>query len=310
MKKKSYMTLASLIGIAGIYLAINQWPVQKQKSAFTKKAEGMKKGQLPLVIAHRAGAGLAPEGSQEAFDQSIDLGVNFFELDVHLTKDGQLLVIHDPVVDRVTNGSGRVNDMTLAQVQDLDAGYHFQDEAGHFPYRGQGVSLLSLDQVFARYPDQLFVIEFKASNRKDLHQQGLEELWRLIQAYQMQDQVTVGSFDQALLDDFARISDGQVALGAGISAVASFVVKSQFGLTGLTKSSASSFQLPLARYGFDLTRKSLRKMAHKRGLHFYYWTVNDEREMKRLIDLGVDGIMTDYPDRLLALLDDLEKDKC
>ena len=106
MKKKSFMTLASLIGAAGIYLAINQWPVQKQKSAFTKKAEAMKKGQSPLVIAHRAGAGLAPEGSQEAFDQSLDLGVNFFELDVHLTKDGHLLVIHDPVVDRLTNGSG------------------------------------------------------------------------------------------------------------------------------------------------------------------------------------------------------------
>ena len=118
----------------------------------------------------------------------------------------------------------------------------------------------------------------------------------------------MGSFDQALLEDFANISGGQVALGAGISAVASFVVKSLLGLTGLTQSQASSFQLPLGRYGFDLTRKSLRKMAHKRGLHLYYWTVNDEGEMKRLIDLGVDGIMTDYPDRLLTLLNDLEKD--
>src|SRR5699024_4611846 len=117
-----------------------------------------------LVIAHRGGRGLAPEGTLTAFDQAVSLGVDVLEFDTHLTKDGHLVVIHDDTVDRTTNGTGKVNELTLEEVQNLDAGYSFTDEEDEYVFRDQGVYIPTVEEVFQKYPNMRHLIELKDTN--------------------------------------------------------------------------------------------------------------------------------------------------
>src|SRR5699024_4513651 len=131
MKKllKVFAAFASIVGAA--WLAIFLWPAKERPERAFYRADDPE----ILVIAHRGGRGLAPEGTMAAFENASSLGVDVFEYDTHITSDGQLVVIHDETVDRTTNGSGRVNEMTLEDVQMLDAGYNFVDEQGKYTFR-------------------------------------------------------------------------------------------------------------------------------------------------------------------------------
>jgi glycerophosphoryl diester phosphodiesterase len=114
----------------------------------------------PLNIAHRGGMGLAPENTINAFEKAVSHGSEIFELDVHATRDGEIVVIHDDTVDRTTNGSGRVNDLTLAEAQQLDAAYHYTADKGRsFPLRGKGLRIPTLKEIFQAFPDCRINIE-------------------------------------------------------------------------------------------------------------------------------------------------------
>ncbi len=260
-----------------------------------------------LVIAHRGGRGLAPEGTMAAFDKASDLGVDMFEYDIHLTADKQLVVSHDPSVDRTTNGSGLINEMTLEEVQDLDAGYSFEDEEGNFPFRDQGVYIPTVEEVFERYPRMRQIIEIKDTNDPALYDEMTQKLWQLIQEYEMQDQLTIGSFDHEIIEGFEEISGGRVPIGAGEQAVRAFVEKHVPYLNGLAKSTVDSLQLPIEQEGHDLTTKNIIQSAKRRNMSVYYWTINEEDEIKELISKGVDGIITDYPDRVQKVMEEMNK---
>mgnify|MGYP001940125225 CR=1 FL=1 len=304
MKKALKIIGIVLLFLSGVWLVIYLWPTDDEPPPFITLAEESRKENQPLVIAHRGGARIAPEGTLEAMDKSVELGVGVLEFDVHLTEDEELVVIHDDTVDRTTNGSGLVNEMSLDEIQELDAGYTFQDEDDEFSYRDQGVYIPSLREVFERYPDELYLIEIKDTNRPDLYDEAIQKLWALIQKFDMHEQVTVGSFTHGILERFQEVSDGQVAIGAGESEATGFVVKSLLRLNGLNDTEAASLQLPTEQLGIDLTRPFIRETAHQKEMHVYYWTINDEDEMIDLINKEVDGIMTDYPDVLIDLLNE------
>ncbi|MEM6732078.1 MAG: glycerophosphodiester phosphodiesterase family protein, partial [Myxococcota bacterium] len=118
----------------------------------------------PWNMAHRGGATLWPENTSLAFENCVALGVDVLELDVHATRDGELVVIHDARVDRTTDGEGRVVDYTLDELRELDAAYRFQDASGHYPHRGTGVRVPRLAELFERFPDSRFNIEMKADS--------------------------------------------------------------------------------------------------------------------------------------------------
>lgn len=296
--------LGAIIGVvAGVWLAIFLKPVEKRpKRAFDRKRE-----RDLLVIAHRGGKGLAPEGTMAAFEQAFALGVDAFEYDVHRTVDGHLVVIHDASVDRTTDGSGLVNEMTLEEVQGLDAGYHFKDETGAFSFRGQGVYIPTLEEVFAHYPTTRQLIEIKDTNDPALYEEIIHELWQLIVTYGMEDQVMIGSFDHAINERFAEVSWGQIPIGAGEDAVRSFVKMHVPYLNGLAKAPFDSLQLPVEQEGHNLTTRNIIRSAKKRNISLYYWTINEEEEIKELILKGVDGIISDYPNRVLKVLKELKK---
>lgn len=302
MKKFLKATGAVLSVAAGAWAAIYFWPVKKRPSyAFYREDD-----PEILTIAHRGGKGLAPEGTLAAFDNAVELGVDMFEYDIHMTGDGKLVVIHDPTVDRTTNGSGRVNEMTLEEVQLLDAGYHFTDETGAFPFRDQGVYIPTVEEMFQKYPNMRHLIEIKDTNDPVLYEAIIQELWRLIVEYDMQENVMVGSFDQRIVERFEEVTWGMIPIGAGEDLVRDYAQKHVAFLNGLVPTAVDSLQLPLNGEGYDLTKKNIIKSAKKRNMSIYYWTVNDEEDMKDLIVKGADGIITDYPDRLIKVLSEMK----
>jgi glycerophosphoryl diester phosphodiesterase len=248
-------------------------------------------------MAHRGGGGLWPENTLLAFERARDLGVDVIEMDVQSTADGVMVVIHDATIDRTTNGTGRVGDLTLAEIKKLDAGYHWSpDGMKTFPWRGQGVSIPTLDEVFTRLPEMRFNIEPK-QERPSL----AKPLCRMIREKGMANKVTVGSFRQTVLDEFRRECP-EVATSASPAEASEFVTIYKAKRGGAYRPVMQALQVPEYVVGAQLLNKEFVEAAHARNLQVHAWTVNETEAMRRLIGIGVDGIMTDYPDRLMSVL--------
>lgn len=301
MKKvlKIFGVILSITGAA--WLAIFLWPVKERPERAFYRADDPD----VLVIAHRGGRGLGPEGTMAAFDHAVSLGVHVLEYDTHMTSDGHLVVSHDDTVDRTTNGTGKINEMTLEEVQMLDAGYRFTNEQGEYSFRDKGVYIPTVEEVFQEHPNMRHLIELKDTNAPELYEDVIQELWRLIQEYNMEDQVMVGSFTHEINERFEEVSWGQIPVGAGEDAVRDFATKHVAFLNGLAGSDVDSLQLPTEGDGFDLTTKNIIQSAKARNMSVYYWTINDKETMRELIEKNVDGIMTDYPDLLIEVLDEM-----
>lgn len=296
---KIFAIILSIIGIA--WLVIFLWPVKERPDrAFYRQDD-----PEVLVIAHRGGRGLAPEGTMVAFDHAVSLGVDVLEFDTHMTSDGYLVVSHDNTVDRTTDGTGKINEMTLEEVQMLDAGYWFTNDQGEYPFRDKGIYIPTVEEVFQKYPKMRHLIELKDTNAPELYEDVIQELWRLIQEYNMEDHVMVGSFTHAINERFEEVSLGQIPVGAGEDAVRDFATKHVAFLNGLAGSNVDSLQLPTEGDGFDLTKKNIIQSAKARNMSIYYWTINDKETMRELIEKNVDGIMTDYPNLLIEVLEEM-----
>jgi glycerophosphoryl diester phosphodiesterase len=238
-----------------------------------------------------------------AFAVAASIGVDFLDIDVHMTKDGQLVGIHDSTVDRTTNGSGRVDSFTLAALQKLDAGYRFQDLQGAYSYRGKGVRIPALEEVFEAYAEKCYLhFEVKDVYPKRGPSQIEEKLWELIQKYSMEKRVIVGSFLQRIVDRFNQLAGGQVVMEAGREEVTSFVLAQRLRLPKLYRQRSHTLSIPLRGNGLNLKTRSLIAQAHALGMEVYYWTIDETSVMKELIDLGADGLFTNRPDLLKELL--------
>jgi glycerophosphoryl diester phosphodiesterase len=280
----------SLVAIY-IYLAMQTGEKAIEREVFKRESSPL------LVFAHRGGGGLIPENTLEAFVYSARMGVDVLELDVHSTADGTLVVHHDRSVDRTTDGHGLVNQLTLGELKKLDAGYHFSTDGGQtFPFRGRGVTVPTLTEIFDALPEMTFNIEPKQHAPS-----VVAPLCNLIRERKMIDKVIVGSFNQTTIDDFRRLCP-EVATSASPSEVSEFLTFQKTGIADSYRPPMQALQVPRNLFGLQVVTKDFVEAAHRRNLRVHVWTINDEAEMRRLIDLGVDGIMTDYPDKLLNLL--------
>ncbi|UCD00186.1 MAG: glycerophosphodiester phosphodiesterase [Phycisphaerales bacterium] len=249
-----------------------------------------------LAIAHRGGGGLWPENTMYAFAHAVELGVDVIEMDVHSTQDGEIVVIHDDTVDRTTNGTGRVQELTLAQLKQLDAGYIWTPDNGtSFPFRGRGLKVPTLAEVFAAFADMAMNIEIK-----QFKPSIVAPLSGLIREHNIAAQVLVASADTDTLKEFRRVCP-QVATSAGEQETRFFYTMHLARLGRLCKAPAHAFQVPQYSDGRQVVTPSFVKVAHGRNMEVHVWTINDAEDMRRLIDMGVDGIVTDYPDRLLTV---------
>jgi glycerophosphoryl diester phosphodiesterase len=250
----------------------------------------------PLVMAHRGGAGIGPENTLPTFESAAAMGVDVIEIDVHGTADGHLVVIHDGSVDRTTNGSGRVNEMTLDQLKKLDAGFRWSKDGGQsFPFRERGVQIPTLQEVFAAFPKMKFNVEPKQRTPSII-----KPLCQIIREKAMSDKIVVGSFSQTVLDEF-RAACPEVATSASPTEVSKFLAMYKTGVSESYSPPMQALQVP-ERAGLQIVSPEFVKAAHERNLKVHVWTVNETESMRRLLDMGVDGIITDYPDRLLHML--------
>jgi len=251
----------------------------------------------PLVMAHRGGRGLWPENTLYAFEHAVNLGVDVLEMDIHSTADGALVVMHDDTVDRTTEGNGSIQSLTLDQIKALDAGYNWSADDGQtYPFRGQGIVVPSLEEVFAAFADVPMNIEIKQAEPSIV-----APFCQLIRAHDMGEKVLVASFDQATINDFRRECP-EVATTAGETEVVVLFALSKLFLDAAYTPAAQAVQVPETRSGLRVLTPRFLEAAHSSGLEVHAWTVNDVGDMQRFLDLGVDGLITDYPDRLMAVL--------
>jgi glycerophosphoryl diester phosphodiesterase len=284
--------LALLAALAAVYavLALRARP-SADRAFFAQFPAG------PLVMAHRGGKGLWPENTLYAFERAVDLGVDILEMDVHSTADGVLVVMHDDTVDRTTEGTGPVHGFSLAALQALDAGYRWSPDGGQtFPYRGQGIGVPALEEVLMALPAVPLNIEIKQAEPS-----LAEPLCRLIRAHQATGRVLVASFDNRAIEAFRRACP-EVATSAGQNEVIALFALGKLSLDAAYSPPGQAVQVPEYRSGLHVLTPGFVRAAHRRNLQVHAWTVNEVADMQRLLDLGVDGIITDHPDRLLTLL--------
>jgi glycerophosphoryl diester phosphodiesterase len=254
-------------------------------------------GEQPLVIAHRGGKGLWPENSLFAFERASALGVDMLEMDLHLSSDGELVVIHDRTLERTTDGEGPVAALSLAQLQALDAGYRWSADGGQsYPYRGQGIRIPSFAEVLERFPETPKVIEIKVA---DVGMEAL--LCDALEAHQQRDRVIVGSFYDRSLQLFREQCPG-IATSAGPGSVRLLMALNWTGLVSLLSPSYQVLQIPERHSGLHIASPRLLQNAQARGLNVQLWTINEQPDMRRLLDLGAHALITDYPDRALQVL--------
>jgi glycerophosphoryl diester phosphodiesterase len=242
----------------------------------------------PLVFAHRGGAGLAPENTMPAFDRGLSLGADGLEFDVHLSKDGVPVIIHDPTVDRTTNGTGAVADLTAAELAALDAGYRFEQD-GAFPWRGRGGGVPALADVLTRFPGVPLLIELKTAEPRLAHR-----VIDMVRAVGPTDHLIIGSFLQGALDA-VRAYAPEVRTGADVDEIKGGVAATLFS-DAPAPLRFHSFQVPEIFAGQRIVTPEFVARARAAGVGFTVWTVNDAEHIRRLLDWGVDGLITDRPD--------------
>ena len=259
-------------------------------------------GDEVQVIAHQGGEELRPSNTMVAFDHAVEMGVDVLEMDLHSTADGVLVLIHDDSVDRTTDGTGKVNELTFAEIQQLDAGeYWTEDDGATYPYRGQGITIPALEDVLQAYADWPMVIEIKQTEPS-----VVEPFCDMLKEYGLTDQVLVASFYHEVSVEFREVCPG-VATSMPQKEIMPLWILSFIGLEELYTPPGQAVQVPvtfeLPVLGeVDVVTERFVKNAHKRNVHVDVWTIDDPAEMERLIEMGVDGIITDRPDLMLGVL--------
>ena len=251
----------------------------------------------PLVIAHQGGDGVWPGESMLAFQNAVDLGVDMLEMDLHITSDGVLVLMHDETVDRTTDGTGEIESMTLTEIKQLDAAYDWSpDDGATFPYRGQGIQVATLEEVFTAFPEMRMTIEIKKTNSS-----MAKPFCDLIRAYDMQEKVLVASFHDERLKEF-RAECPEVATSSAKDETTVFVLMTKVFLGGFYSPAFYSLQVPEKSGGITVMTPAFVKAAHARNLAVEPWTINDAETMRKFIEWGVDGIITDRPDIMMEVL--------
>ena len=251
----------------------------------------------PVTIAHQGGNKIYPDESLLAFTNAINMGIQVIEFDVHRTKDGIIVINHDQTIDRLTNGTGLIREMSWVELQQVDGAYNWSPDGLTYPYRDKGIKILSLIEMMDAFPQQLYDIEIKQ------HDPPLEkDLCDLLRKYGVAaDQAIVASFRDETLARFHDICP-EVAISLPVNQGTVLYILSRVGLERLLPLEAVIAQLPTTfstKLGqLKLDRRYIEAFA-KGDRQVWVWTVNDSIEMKRLVDMGAHGIITDRPDILM-----------
>ncbi|MFI2643787.1 glycerophosphodiester phosphodiesterase [Streptomyces sp. NPDC018610] len=234
----------------------------------------------PIPFAHRGGAADGLENTVAQFRRAVEHGYRYIETDVHTTADGRLVAFHDATLDRVTDGAGRIADLPWAEVARARV-------AGREP-----VPLF--EELLETFPEVRWNVDVKA-------EPALRPLLETIERMDAWSRVCVGSFSEARVVRAQRLAGPRLATSYGTRGVLGLRLRS-WGVPAALRRSAVAAQVPVAQSGVPVVDRAFLRAAHARGLQVHVWTVNEPERMHRLLDLGVDGIMTDHIDTLREVL--------
>lgn len=247
----------------------------------------------PLLFAHRGGAALAPENTMEAFRGGVERWeADVLEMDVRATRDGVLVVTHDAAVDRTTDGTGRVDEMPLDRIRELDAGFRFRDAGGGTPFRGRGVKVPLFEEVLEAFPRTRLNVDAKEPRDMPL-------LMETVRRHGARDRVLLASVEEG---GRANRLGYEGPTSATRNQIRRFHYLHRLPLGGPYVPRTDALQIPYRWEGRQVTTPRLIREAHRRNLPVHVWTVDDPDRMRRLLAWGADGIQTDRPDLLSRVL--------
>ncbi len=307
-----------LIGIFFLFLLliISPRPKYQENNVWRKQNDKV------LVMAHAGGKGIYPGNTIKAFDYSYNLGVDVLEMDLQMTQDKVLVLRHGE------NQTGNIRKMSNCDTviwketydylyQNCNFGYNFQSEDGSYPYQNlthsewvfEGVYLTKLEDLFIAYGENtLYNIEIKA-DADAWREETADELYNLIQQYNLFEHVLVATAFHDI-SSYITTTYPEMQISTSQSEAQSMIISS-YTLTSLfyTPNQYTSLQIPTSFNlpvinELNLSTKRLINEAHRHNMAVHYWTINEEDEMRRLIELGCDGIITDYPELLIQILNE------
>ncbi|HSX99455.1 MAG TPA: glycerophosphodiester phosphodiesterase [Streptomyces sp.] len=236
----------------------------------------------PIAFAHRGGAADGLENTMVQFRRAVESGYRYIETDVHATLDGKLAAFHDSTLDRMTDGAGRIADLPWKEIRHA---------------RVAGIEPVPLfEELLESFPEVRWNVDIKA-------EAALHPLLNLIARTGSWDRVCVGSFSESRVARAQRLAGPRLATSYGTSGVLGLRLRS-WGVPAALRRTAVAAQVPQAQSGVPVVDHRFVRAAHARGLQVHVWTVNEPQRMHRLLDLGVDGIMTDHIDTLRKVLED------
>jgi glycerophosphoryl diester phosphodiesterase len=275
MRRAARITGLVLLAAVGIAL-LAQTPPRERIPHFAE--------HTPANIAHAGAQGHAPANTIEAFDLALELGADTLEMDLQITADDEIVTHHDGTVDRQTDGSGAIRDMTLDEIQRLDA--------------GEGTRIPTLEEVFETFPDTFMVIELKTDGGAAI----VEAVAERVEAHDRHDSVVVASFDVDYLRAFRQRLPG-VATAMAEDEIRTFYILQRIGLHRWWRPPGEHFHVPEHEGDIHVVVPGLVQAAERLGIDVHVWTVNEPEAMRRLLDAGAHGIFTDYPDVLAEVID-------
>lgn len=250
----------------------------------------------PHLFGHRGASGEAPENTRPAFELAWRQGVPYLEMDCHATRDGEIVILHDAMLDRTTDGSGPVSELALGEVERLDAGYRFSADGGRtFPFRGQGIRIPRLTSVLEWFPDARINLEVKAPGAD-----VAEAVVRIVRRARAERRLLLAAEEDDTLKHLRKLDPG-TAIGSARSDVIAFFQAIRDGTVEGHEPNGQALQIPPTFMGEDLVTTEAIEAAHRLGLRIHVWTINDAEEMARLFARGVDGLMSDYPALLVRV---------
>lgn len=255
------------------------------------------KRHRPLLFAHRGSSVLLPENTFPAFEFGLDCEADVLEIDVRISRDNDVMVFHDARVDRTTDGLGQVRDHRVLALKRLDAGYRFSDERGAY-FRGQSIRIPRLAELFDAYPDVVINIDIK-----DNWLPAARLLLEVIEKSDAVERTVVASFHGKVLQYFRQIAP-HIPTSATFNEVLGLYLARR-GRTPLKRQHPIALQIPPRHGRIALDKPGFIEKIHERGRLVNYWTINDPQHMRKLLNAGADGIVTDRPDLALAVFQEL-----
>jgi glycerophosphoryl diester phosphodiesterase len=267
----------------------------------TQFLPGLEFEQDPVVIGHQGAAGLAPGNTIAAFGQGLQAGANLLGLDVRRSMDGVLVVFAEERLDGVTEVSGAVGDMPVAELRELDAGYRFTLDGNSYPYRGRNVRIPTLEAVLLAYPSARFSVDIRDSG-EDIARNLLD----VLDAASARHRVIVTSEDGPTIQYFRTLAP-EIPTALSREEVKRFVVMARLGVGVFYRPPARYLRIPQRLGVLQLASPALIRLAHRVGMQVHVGIADNKQAMKQLIQADADGIITSWPNHLADILVDQEK---